>query len=169
MSNLEQSGPKYDIPPESVSRAPSLRYSITPAPSIHGFNQASIKVQSRFIQGLFKVVFARNQGCSRSIKVKSFSANLENPDPLTRVSNPCPIFRRVSVRGLHPPKSALRSSLFEDGGEISGSTTATLTISPVGTSDAGNYRAQVSNACGTVFSQGSLADHTPATRQRTIR
>jgi hypothetical protein len=53
----------------------------------------SLKLHSRFIQGSFKVpfkvVFARIQGCSRLFKVKSFSANLENPDPFTRVST-CP-------------------------------------------------------------------------------
>jgi hypothetical protein len=50
--------------------------------------QGSFKLDSRFIQGSFKVpfkvVFACNQGCSRLIKVKNFFRNLENLDPLTR-------------------------------------------------------------------------------------
>jgi hypothetical protein len=52
--------------------------------------QGPFKLDSRFIQGSikvpFKVVFACNQGCSRLFKVKKFFRNLENPDPLTRVS-----------------------------------------------------------------------------------
>jgi hypothetical protein len=68
--------------------------------------KGSFKLDSRFIQGSikvpFKVVFACNQGSSRFIKVKNFSANLENLDPLTRVSEcPKPLQPQPN-RQLHP-------------------------------------------------------------------
>jgi hypothetical protein len=41
------------------------------------------------------------------------------------------------------------SAPLSNGGNISGATTATLTINPVGAGDAGSYDVQVANACGT--------------------
>jgi hypothetical protein len=40
-----------------------------------------------------------------------------------------------------------------NGGSVSGATTATLTISPLATTDTGSYRVLVSNVCGAVTSQ----------------
>jgi hypothetical protein len=50
-----------------------------------------------------------------------------------------------------------------DGGNVSGSTTATLTINPAGPADVDNYEVVVTNACGTVTSTPAvLTINTPA-------
>src|SRR5262249_22516925 len=51
-----------------------------------------------------------------------------------------------------------------DGGEVSGATTSTLTISPVGAGDIGSYDVVVTNACGSATSTAAslTSDGAPA-------
>lgn len=51
--------------------------------------------------------------------------------------------------------------LVADGGEVSGATTATLTINPVAAADNGVYDCQVSNSCGTIISRAAVLSIDP--------
>ncbi len=57
----------------------------------------------------------------------------------------------VAVTGTNPTYQWRRNGIaLADSAAISGSTTPTLTISPIAEADAGNYRCDITNACGTI-------------------
>jgi autotransporter-associated beta strand protein len=81
---------------------------------------------------------------------------LSQPQSLT-VSTGFPAWFSVSVSGTPPLFFQWQKdgTNLTDGGNISGSTTATLELNPTTTNDAGNYRVIITNACGKIVTSSN--------------
>ncbi len=82
---------------------------------------------------------------------------------------------QVTVKGSYPLSFHWQKYVnsqwlnLSDGGHISGSQTATLTISPVGSADGGQYRVVVTNPCGTATSDTATLTVNVAPTQVTVQ